>query len=290
MAAMGCAVPSESEGDPGETTSAQALSSNERIDELMRLDGKIDKTGPNCVGSVLYGGLLVDDYTFVNPGVLAGLEGAGACKEVKPESRAAGDVVMAMGEDFKYLGNVAHVAMLTGRDQAFAKMGYQTDAASKAVRKNALRENIGVHLEGSCKSTLENSAEQEECFYTASARYLRCDFRGMRTRLEELAPYRALAALRLEILTANSTAATKKLTERLANIEASLVTLQQTEFPETSIANNGKIDPFLVGYRVATISSEEMKSLDPKLQAILVAAALVSSTEQQLGFLTEPQP
>ena len=193
------------DGQADETAAVSALGSDARVAELLALDGKIDKPGPNCASTAFYASGLIDDYAYVTPQLLAGLQHMGVCVDVPAEERQRGHFILAYGEDFKVLQNLKHMAVLTSRDEAFSKMGYLTDSASRAVKKNSLKDNVGRHLGPDCLGTLENSALQEECPYTAAAAYVRCDSASLRAALEALPLFAKLTELRREILRAQAT-------------------------------------------------------------------------------------
>jgi bisphosphoglycerate-dependent phosphoglycerate mutase len=270
-----------------------SFANDARVEELLKLSNKIKLTGPNCVSSSLYAAGLVDDYSYISTSSLAALFASSSCHEVKAEKRAKNDLVIAYGEDHKYQGLVPHVAYLTSSDTAFAKKGYESTKAAAQIVNEKLINNPGNHIskDSGCQSTLTSSAKTEDCFYEASAaRYFRCNFSELRTKLFTSSSYQKLQVLRASILKASATER-DNIKKSLEEISKSLIDRQKKDFPLETIEDDnkpGSINLFLVGFRVEKYLYDDIIELSEEFKNILIEASIITSLETQLEFLKKP--
>ena len=82
---------------------------------------------------MIYTSGLIDDYSFVSASSFAPLLRGSSCQRIKAENRMAGDVVLIMGDGYRYESPVPHVAVLTEKEKAFSKMGRLTDNGAEKI-------------------------------------------------------------------------------------------------------------------------------------------------------------
>ncbi|MEZ4814650.1 MAG: hypothetical protein R3A80_05525 [Bdellovibrionota bacterium] len=275
------------------TSLVSAQISYDRVQDLLALSGKINHKGPNCVASVFYASNLIDDYSFVATASMASVFDSTYCAEVSPEERAKGDLVVVYGEAYRYEQYIPHVALLTDKDTAFSKMGFETTDAAKVIQDVDLKLNPGGHIPVECLSTLSSSTDQQRCIGDeAAARYFRCDFENLRKELNESGTFREIQNLRNTVLGATQDSLVE-LKNKSAELSVKLIDKQNRLFPEnpiSSTADTKKLEPFLSGFRIESYLFESMENLPKDFKLMLFEAALLNSLDTQISFLSEEAP
>lgn len=268
-----------------------AAVNEERLEELLSLDGKIESVGPNCVSSVFYTSDLVDDYSYIAISSLAPVLDSKHCKEIPAEDRNTGDFVMVYGEAYRYNEYVPHVALLTEKNKGFSKMGFEATTEAKVIQNTELKLNPGGHIPTECLGTLESSEDFNRCLELATARYFRCDIPSLKTQLSQRQSFREILDLRATLL-GSSPESLQNAQNKSDSLAERLISEQETRFPDhpiASAANAKRLDTFLVGFRIESYLFESIRELPEEFKLILIEAALINSLNTQIKFLTEQE-
>jgi hypothetical protein len=266
-----------------------------RIQELLFLDEKITLKGPNCVSSVFYSVKLTDDYIYSATSSLASVLASHYCKEIKAENRDRGDLVIVYGEIYRYDSYVPHAALLTGRNHAFSKMGFEAHNEGQQIKNLPLVYNPGSRIPKKCQSTLTHSKDSQDCQYEeASARYFRCQFSELRKQLQKHQTFKSILILRGDLMreyfhdqAKPRTKTLEHFSSQLSSIEHALLDEQKKHFPKLSIAgeNHSGLEKFLAGFRIERYLFDDIKNLPKAFIELLIQAELVNSTRVQIQFL-----
>lgn len=264
----------------------------ERLEELGNTDS-FHHIGPNCFATTLYAAGITDNMTFNNSAFYYFVVESPFCEEVPAEQRQTGDLAMVSGFLYRHYDLVAHGALLTSKETAISKMGFQANESARRVVHGSLEENIGSYIEPECHMSLRSS-DDHDCREYTEATYYRCDVKELRQFLS-LGKYAApLKAFREKIephlLNEKEIPLTqiKQWQEELTQIDTSLAAELKAKFPDHYLTTReGKVAMYNFGTGHASdyYPSYVYGALSKEFQIASIQIMKVIDLREQLHWL-----